>query len=59
MSKKSGAFGIMEIKFFWKDVISGHPGKVGDEFTASFMGCTRTFVVTSHHGEFFFAELVD
>lgn len=50
---------LTEIKFFPRDVIAGKAEAVNDEFTAQFFGSERTFKVTSHHGEFFFADLVD
>lgn len=47
----------MEAKFFPRDVKGKQPKKVGDLFKAEFFGATRNFRVTSHHGNFFFAEV--
>lgn len=49
---------LENITFFKKDVISGKANKVGDKFTAMFMGMKVKFVVKEHHGTFFIAEMV-
>jgi len=46
------------IKFFPSDRLSGKMSKVGDKFTAKFMGMKCQFVVVEAHDGFVMAELV-
>lgn len=51
MATVQQGFTAMEIKFFAKDVIGKQPQKVGDTFSAKFMGGKRKFKVTAlSHG---------
>jgi uncharacterized protein (UPF0212 family) len=50
---------LENVKFLKKDVTSGKCAKVGDTFTAFFMIGDCTFTVVSHHGDHFFASIVE
>lgn len=47
---------MLTIKFMPKDVIKGKHAKVGDKFTALFMGEQTRFVIVEHMGSCFMCE---
>ena len=47
---------LSNLKFFPHDVISGKYAKIGDKFTANFMGFKTKFQVTEVHDGFVMAK---